>query len=229
LDESEWLKNNPLEMYKYARDRYENPDLFLTGALNASPERSEDGDGPFDYFDQISSRAWSLGDNSKIHSFVGAATLVDRQLGFLLNKQSSVAARDKDFLRGVVNAAVLPIFPTDVQHLNKTFAFCKTTGLTSEKVLGSVADGCFQTFKTLSDAVTSGPDAIRRSLLRLHAAGRIPILTRIKTRVSAKSGETNHLCPFFASNGKPFGCPFAEANQVDVHELCTQDPAHQER
>jgi predicted acylesterase/phospholipase RssA len=168
LEESESLKNTPEEMYKYAKDRYENPDLFLTGALNASPESAEGANGPFDYFNEISSRAWSLGDNSKIHSFVGAAVLVDRQLGFLVESGSAIHAHDRDFLRSVVNAAVLPVFPTDVHHLNKTFAFCKTAGLTNEKVLGSVADGCFQTFRTFTDAATSGSDVVKRSIARLQ-------------------------------------------------------------
>jgi hypothetical protein len=213
-------------MHQYAKDRHEIPDLFLTGALNASPERAERADGPFDYFNEISSRAWSLGDNSKIHSFVGAASLVDRQLGSLVDGAPSIDAHNNDFLRSVVNAAVLPVFPTDVKHLNKTFAFCKTTGLTKDKVLGSVADGCFRTFRTFTDAATSGSDVVKRSIARLKEVGRMPLLKKMPKQTLDDTNTLKSPCPFFLKDEVVFECPFGKAEQGDVYDLCVGDPAH---
>jgi hypothetical protein len=224
MEESELLTVR--QIHEYAKDRYDNPDLFLTGALNASPESAEGADEPFDYFHKIGPRAWSLGDNSKIHSFVGAASLVHRQLGFLVAQGPTDQAHDKDFLRRVVNAGVLPVFPTDVGHLNKTFAFCRTTGLTREKVLGSVADGCFQTFRTLTDAAASGSEAVKCSIARLQQVGRMPALKMMPKATFDDSKNLEYPCPFFLKDERAFECPFGQAKKVGVYDLCVADPAH---
>jgi hypothetical protein len=169
MDESERFNKNDAELFNYVKDRSENPDLFLTGALNARPEYASDGDEPRQYFHQIAPRAWSLGDNSKTHSFVGASNLVYKQLQSLVQAGKRKPLQ-RDFMRRIVNACVLPVFPTDKNHLNKTFAFCRTTGLENEKVLGSIADGCFQTFRTLMEVKESGSESVPRSITRLKNA-----------------------------------------------------------
>ncbi len=258
MDESEaWAKNHA-RMFDYVVERRDNPDLFLTGALNARPEYAEDRAGPFHYFNDIAARAWTLADNSKIQSFLGASHVIYQQFDNLANTGHSTGFKDPDFVRGLVNAGVLPVFPTDKDHLNKTFAFCKTTGMEGGKVLLSIADGCFQTFRTLIEAKTKGSVEVQRSIERLQQEERIPKLVAIKREdllVRLKKIASNiqqavteprksfftepvHLCPYFKINDETFECPFARAkreekdrekkNQSKVYELCSGDTTHRE-
>src|SRR5207245_6162818 len=55
------------------------------------------------------------------------------------------------FMDAMVPAAVLKIAPTDRDHINDTFAFCSATGVNKTRVGKSIADGCFQTLRSLCD------------------------------------------------------------------------------
>ena len=228
-DESQNFANNPAEMVHYIKDRYENPDLFLAGALNVNPEKFHNHDGPFTYFNQISARAVSLGNNSKIHSFINAAEVGHRQLGKLNNafqNGAKPAFRDPDFIRTYVNAAVLPVFPADTDHLNPTFAFCKSTGMESERLERSIADGCYQTFKAFSEPSTS--EAVAQSLSRLRAVGRIPEVTP-RPRPPKPPKKDDLTCPFFLHKGATFQCCFAGMDKTDIRRICDKDPMHKEK
>lgn len=248
MDESEaWAQaKSHKEMFNYVVARRDNPDLFLTGALNARPEYADDRAGPFHYFNDIAARAWTLADNSKIQSFLGASHVMYQQFDSLAKAAHPGGFKDPDFVRGLVNAGVLPVFPSDKDHLNKTFAFCRTTGMEGDKVLRSIADGCFQTFRTLIEANSKGSVEVKQSLKRLQEETRIPaleqrkredVLVRLK-RIAAEAPKTvadlrkmlaakpHHECPYFKMNGQTFECPFAEASQVSVFELCGKDTTH---
>ncbi|HYL78566.1 MAG TPA: patatin-like phospholipase family protein [Bryobacteraceae bacterium] len=238
MDESQdWSeKNNHAAMFDYVVARRDNPDLFLTGALNARPEYADDRAGPFHYFNDISARAWTLADNSKIEGFLNASHVIYRQFDKLVKTGRGTRFKDPDFVRGLVNAGVLPVFPSDKNHLNKTFAFCKTTGMAAEKVLGSIADGCFQTFRTLIRAKTKGSVEVKESLRRLQKEKRIPELEAIKpgTRLERLMNwarnlpknasdlrkvfaeERVDLCPYFTMRGEAFECPFARAKREEA-------------
>jgi predicted acylesterase/phospholipase RssA len=227
-EESQGFCGDLAQMKQYVADRHNNPDLFLTGALNANPEDDDRRDGPFDYFNEISARAVTLGDNSKIHSFAKSAQLANKQFRRFHCALNRVAPqfefKDPDFVRSYVNVTVLPVFPTDKAHLNPTFAFCKSTSMDPKVLLGSIGDGCFQTFRNLAKASgTAG--ALPRSLRRLHEVGRVPALAFAPAPAAHTSG---FLCPYFTKDAQAFECPFADAGHPNVYRLCHKDKAHRQ-
>jgi hypothetical protein len=164
---------------------------------------------------------------------------LDRQieeLAKLINKRKYTPV-DSDFVDGFVNAAVMPIFPADNDHLNGTFQFCKSLGLDREKVLRSVADGCYQTLKGLA-AARKGRNAasehVHRSMKALcikrkSSGEKIPLIQVQKNGQYLDYGD----CPFFISDGHTFVCPFAKEETVKayertrkVYEMCANDLAH---
>ncbi|MCE7960326.1 MAG: hypothetical protein DYH06_20690, partial [Acidobacteria bacterium ACB2] len=140
-------------------------------------------------------------------------------------------------LDGVVDAAVLPVFPAGPGHLNPTFAFSRTLGLSEARVARSVADGCFQTFSALLDASREDRSLRGRSVARLLALGRLPRLARREPYGGAPPGECPHFLMARAAAGTapgspvPFACPFHEAGGGAgttglVRRTCASDPAH---
>jgi len=209
-------------LHQYVIDRNDNPDLFLAGALDARSETAEDGDGPFDYFDEISARSKRLKDNSKIHSFVNAAHVGSRQLGELAGTNEAASFQDRNFVRAYVHSAVLPVFPSDAEHLNPTFAFCRSTGMKPARLASSIADGCFQTFQTLADARDYGSDSVRKSLDRVYDSR--PAIKQITSLALPVPGGNPGTCPFFHLAGKSFDCPFIGIDAKDIHTECRKRP-----
>ena len=139
--------------------RHREPDLFIVGSLNTEKTTRADK-GPNDVRDEsineIRKRATRLADNEKIYGLERAARRVDRQLSQVLpNDGAECIEEDKHIdtdgegtrervLNGIVNAAILPVFPRDLEHLNGTFQFCKSLGLRKERVRRSIANGCYE-------------------------------------------------------------------------------------
>src|SRR6202043_3139771 len=93
--------------------RHREPDLFLVGALNI--RQTEDEPDAYDSLRKIAARATSLEDNEKIYGMERAARQVDRQLAQLrasaLSSDADLPAEQEEFLNGIVNAAVMPVYP----------------------------------------------------------------------------------------------------------------------
>jgi hypothetical protein len=191
---------------EYLGERLAQPDLLLAGALNAVPERKEDARRNFDTIQAISDRASALQDNVKIRAFELASLRVYGQLQRFHRAAPATAQQTAlHHVDGVVNAAVLPVFPASVDHLNGTFAFCKAMNLDADRVCTSIADGCYQTLRALSreQAEASQEGGANRleekemlttkSVMALVREGRIPKLRRRKVILLIGGNK----CPFF--------------------------------
>jgi hypothetical protein len=169
----------------------------------------------------------------KIRAFERGTTRIHAQIERLLRAPAATTARlDPGFLNGIVDAGVLPIFPADDQHLNPTYAFCRTLGLTRERVLRSIANGCFQSFATLAD--------MQRPAEQSVAATSVQNLVRLKrlprVDVTANPAVQPPTCPYFRVDPVGAGawaavtCPFAASTAGDaslgVYETCTADALH---
>jgi predicted acylesterase/phospholipase RssA len=202
------------------RRRFEYPDLLIVGALNVNPEEDARANRRYKSVRQVAARAPALKENVKIRAFEMAARIVDSQMARILTDKKPARA---DFLDHVVNAGVLSVFPTSRDHLNKTFAFCASTGLEKRRVHRSIADGCFRTFRTLT-TTNSNSDLIGKALSGLRESGRVPNVSRRSGPLpKAKSG----ICPYYYLAGNDLKCPFAEVAETDVYKACRTDEAHQ--
>lgn len=219
----------PLE---FLATRHRSPDLFIAAALDVNPETSSPE--RFDDLFAIGDRAGSLKNNVKIRAFERGATRIHAQVERLLQAPPAASARlDPAFVNSIVDAGVLPIFPADDQHLNPTFAFCRTLGLTRERVLRSIANGCFQSLAALADAQRPAESSLAaksvRNLVRLKRIPRVGVTT---TRELLQPPT----CPYFRLDPASTGawtavtCPFAPVTAGDaplgVYEACTRDPLH---
>jgi len=199
--------------------RYREPDLFLTGALNV---RQTNDDEDYDSLRKIAARATSLEDNEKIYGMERTCRQIDRQLSRISTQPSHGApSRETErFLAGIVNAAVMPVFPADAEHLNGTYEFCGTMGMDVAKIRRSIADGCFQTLQGVARGQEAGPDSmVGRSLGALTAIGRVPRITFEHGR-----NTTGGACPFFRVNGNSVACPFY--GHETIYEVCVADGVH---
>jgi predicted acylesterase/phospholipase RssA len=213
------------------RRRYEHPDLFIAGSLEAGPETQPPA--AFDELRAIHQRAMALQQNVKIRAFEDASAKVNSQIGRLIAAAKQPNEEDSVFIDNIVNVAVLPVFPTDDNHLNKTFAFCASMGLRAERVQLSIADGCFQTLRALLEGQRRGPaDLAGRAVTTFTQARQIPVVDwstgapgagkfcpyfRLSTRQSESHEErqlTEHDHPV------PFTCPFAVAAEQEPADGC---------
>ena len=202
--------------------RHREPDLFLTGALNV--RQTENPAEAYDSLRKIAARATSLEDNEKIYGMERTCRQIDRQLGRLnrqpLPSDADLPAGREEFLNGIVNAAVMPVYPADADHLNGTYEFCGAMGMDVAKIRRSIADGCFQTMLAIARGQEQGPESMSgRSLGALTAMGRVPRITFEHGRV-----ESGAACPFFRVQGQPLPCPFRGLDSI--YETCGKDPVH---
>jgi predicted acylesterase/phospholipase RssA len=197
------------------RRRLDQPDLIIAGALDFVAERDERARQSFDSLGEVRSRAASLHHNSKIRAFELASQRIYGQLQRMRDgaDPATGTARAR-FIDSIVNAAVLPVFPASADHLNGTFAFCRSTGLDRARVSRSIADGCYQMFLALakeqeraeSPETEHAPARLAAKTVRvLTARGRV---CRVESNVDRT--VTDDLCPYFTRNGDRFQCPFSE-------------------
>ncbi len=203
--------------------RHREPDLFLVGALNI--RQKEDEPNAYDSLRKIAERAISLEDNEKIYGMERASQKIDRQLGQLLTDanpaDSALTGEQENFLNGIVNAAVLPVYPADQEHLNGTYEFCSAMGMDREKIRRSIADGCFQTMLGIARGQEQGPYSMTgRSIAILTAAGRVPRIVVEKLRAPKDYGR----CPYFKVDGQSIPCPFEGMH--GIYGTCREDLVH---
>jgi predicted acylesterase/phospholipase RssA len=218
--QEEYRRGSGRKAREFLQQRHAQPDLIIAGALDANPGPidGELGD-PF----SVARRAKTLQNNVKIRSFVRLAERVHGQAGALLDatKTDPVTAETERIMDALVTAGVLPVFPTDRDHLNPTFAFSASMGLKRARVLRSVADGCFQTLAAFAQApADAGP--LAAALRGLSA--RVPRMTFAAGR-RPRRGD----CPYFTNGGRPLRCPFArdDTRAMNVYAACAADARHQ--
>jgi predicted acylesterase/phospholipase RssA len=221
--------------------RYSQPDLFIAAALESAGDASADAEDIL----EINQRARSLKVNIKLNSFQRTSSLVDSQIERLLQFSAGKDLPEglPKFMDEAVPAGVLKIVPTDRKHLNSTFAFCSALGLRRDVVTTSIADGCFQTLKSLLPAQIDADPLLQRTVQSLQNDGKI---LRVLANDSKKVKADGIHCPFFQVNAQRFECPFVssarcykgDANQSDaekraavselrgVYKTCTGDGAH---
>jgi len=203
--------------------RHREPDLFLVGALNI--RQTEDEPDAYDSLRKIAARAISLEDNEKIYGMERAASQIDHQLGQLREEPGSgdvlLSKEQEEFLNGIVNAAVMPVYPADADHLNGTYEFCKAMGMDRNRIRRSIADGCFQTMLGVARAQEEGPYSMTgRSIAALTALGRVPKIAMERERSAKHYGR----CPYFRVEGQSIPCPFEGMH--GIYGTCREDPVH---
>jgi predicted acylesterase/phospholipase RssA len=236
-----WINNSKTDSLNALCMRVENPDLFITGSLDIT---ASENDAIFDNLVSIRKRAGTLQNNVKIKAFEDISCRISSHLTFLCRIASAhralVDPKLHDYLNGLVNAVLLPVYPTDAKHLNGTFQFCDSMGRDICVVNASMADGCFQTLKEV--AVALDPDTTSlcaRTVKNLAGKGRIPILEAAAERklvFERNPDGAGHYCPFFRAQQegrkKPekFVCPFSErAGSKPVFQSCVKDPEHEKQ
>jgi len=203
--------------------RHREPDLFVVGALNI--RQTDDEPDAYDSLRKIAERAISLEDNEKIYGMERAAAGIDRQLGQLREEHDSgdaaLAKEQEEFLNGIVNAAVMPVYPADADHLNGTYEFCAAMGMDRDKIRRSIADGCFQTMLGIARAQEEGPYSMTgRSIAALTALGRVPEIVIEREQSPKHYGR----CPYFRVAGQSIPCPFEGMH--GIYRTCGEDLVH---
>jgi predicted acylesterase/phospholipase RssA len=223
--------------------RLAHPDLLIAGALDPRAEEELDERAPINSIGQIHQRAASLKHNVKIREVEFATRRVYSQLLTLqANPPAWLQETGPTILDDVVNAGVMAVFPASRDHLNGTFAFCASTGLKRRRVQKSIADGCYQTLRTVAEHQARAQTAhaelgTSHKLLTTRAVDSLTKDGRIARVVATwDPARGPRFCPFFKMDGSRFECPFAldEYNKTPrtalvrgVHHECVGDPARQ--
>lgn len=212
-------ERTPLE---FLQQRLAQPDLLIAGALDPVPEHADGARGSFTSLGEIRGRASSLQHNIKIRAFQLTSQRIYSQLLRLEAVAPGLPGPAAPLAEGIVNAAVLPVFPASADHLNGTFAFCSSAGLDRRRVQKSIADGCYQTLLKLAteqeSARTAAPTDLAQSPRLLTAksvqflvgAGRIPSINLDMDLFTGRG-----ICPYFTKDSRRFDCPFVRATTGD--------------
>jgi len=227
------------EALKFLGERQREPDLIISAALDADPDTVAPED--LDTLSAIARRVRSLEKNVKSKSFARTSERIGALIDLLLQHPP---ARDDDefidFVDRTVPAGILQIVPTDKAHINPTFAFCRSVGMEKERVKRSIADGCFQTLRSIAAAQKGGEQfpMLESSVAALTNAGRVPPVAH----AGRPRDPGPHLCPFFdeslrvpekdgIARWEPVTCPFTAAaggNRAmrDIRHVCASDKEH---
>src|SRR5262249_56224253 len=81
-----------------------------------------------------------------------------------------------EYLNSLVNAVLMPVYPTGPDYLNGTFQFCNSLGRKLTVVNNSMGDGCFRTLKELAEAAGPGTSVRSKAVNALARQGRVPVL-----------------------------------------------------
>jgi len=205
------------ELERLLRARAANPDLLIAAGLNERPVSNENV-AAHTLFD-VRKRATTLSYDSKTRTFITSARKSIQILDDLGKANLiGLTGEQKAFLNGFVGGAVVNITPTDADHINPTFAFCRSLGLRAKRVQASIGDGCYRSLEEFSrnQHVRAKLTTIGNSIERNVQGDRDR---------SAGPGA----CPYFRKGGKPFACPFTLSNSSEarsVFEICRKDEAH---
>jgi hypothetical protein len=228
--------------------RNQSPDLFIAGSLEVDDDvRTESGAGAvqhdkskFETLVAIKNRASALQKNLKIKAYEELSEQVSEHFLFLEKLVNAQKARgmpiNSDYLNGLVNSVLLPVYPTDQAHLNGTFQFCSSLGRKLEVINQSMADGCFRTLREL--AIAFSPQAKPNRSKAVWGLAKtnpqsMPVLVHRRRDFGGHAASENgkYLCPFYAKleNEKrvEFPCPFSQSDHSAVlFETCINDRKH---
>jgi predicted acylesterase/phospholipase RssA len=208
---------NAREIQERVRDRSAHPNLIISAGLNATPVA--DTAVRTDTMFAVRDRATSLSYESKTSTFKtsGRKSLaILKEIGG--KNLTALDQRQLNFLNGFVAGAVVDITPTDADHINPTFAFCKSLGMRNKRIQSSIGDGCYRSLQQFSKN--------KHVQETLEAKGKL--VTWIAPAARPKQATTND-CPYFQIAKKPFACPFTQTNSSGangIYEVCKSDPAH---
>jgi len=108
------------------------------------PDASVQADTMFD----VQVRANSLSYESKTNTFTTSAKKSLESLRQIGDQDLNELNREElAFLNSYVAAEVIAITPTNREHINPTFAFCKSLDMRSARVHASIGDGCFRSLE----------------------------------------------------------------------------------
>jgi hypothetical protein len=132
----------------------DNRDIFIAAGLDADPDEKP---SEYDTLFKIRDRAKTLSTNSKLETFLGSAERAKNALQDIADSRNvanlrGMGAADVEFLARAISPAILKISPTDKDHINPTFAFCKSAGMDPDRVRRSIADGCFRTLTAFRES-----------------------------------------------------------------------------
>jgi predicted acylesterase/phospholipase RssA len=218
------FKPNLRDVLNRLRSRTEHRDVFIAAALDASPKPG----GEYDTLFRIYSRSRELAANSKADSFEKGSEQTREALEqivacsetFLRSISPEEHDLAADFLDRSINAAVLKVIPADKDHINPTFAFCRAMGMKQKTVATSIADGCFQSLRQLSQSWATDTT--------IHKAFENTLVAQ-ELRLDGKLPVGNKDCPFFVTDQGRLPCPFgaAKADHVrHIRDICAKDPVH---
>ncbi len=201
----------------------ENPD---TAKQEKHPNGARHEQTPvlYDSILKSAARARCLANNEKIYGLVRASEKVDRQLSQVESaakvgkerrtKDQAIDPNQETFLNGIVNAAILPIYPRDPEHLNGTFQFCTSLGLDRDRVRRSISNGCFEMLAELHRRQAE-PDSLVGRAIAANGLGRIEV---------RHSPASSPVCPYFQTGSGDLACPFHGADTI--HLVCSADETH---
>ena len=214
------------EALEFLKKRQEKPDLIIAAALDADPPDPESGE--FATLRSILERVDSLEKNVKSKAFAESSERVGLQIDELLQHPPSASKEYVEFVDSIVPAGVLQIVPTDKDHINGTFSFCRSVGMDKVRVQRSIADGCFQTMRAIALVQLGqhvGP-TLNRSVAGLTPR-RIPEITVTEPHECIEDKQ----CPFYSVAGTRLVCPFRDDRITDagvrkVRDVCANDWDH---
>jgi len=208
---------NAAELQTRVQERAASPNLIISAGLNEKP--MPDANVQSDTMFAVKDRATTLSYESKTSTFATSARKSVAILQEIGSKDlQALTDRQLEFVNGFVAGTVVSITPTDADHINPTFAFCKSLGMRTERIQASIGDGCYRSLQQFSQ----DPE-VRKKL-----GTNDNLVTSIPHAVRPAQLPTN-ACPYFHIGENFFTCPFTATSDSDakaVYNVCKRDPAH---
>jgi len=214
---------NTDDAVSFLKKRHERLHLFIVGAFDPDPAQT-----PFEPDSglvEIWNRSAVLRSNIKTRGVVDQSERVHSQIERLLRgTPAALASVPRRHLDLLLDGAVLSIFPSDEEHLNPTFAFCRTMGLDHDRILRSIANGCFRTLARIAEARQG--DGLVAKALQLDDGAMGRRVAEVAWRSQRGSAPE---CQYFTRDGRPFECPFMQAGSdaIEVRTTCVEDHQHE--
>jgi len=224
---------NASNALQFLGERQQHPALIISAALDANADvLPPDG---LRGLRSILRRVDSLQKNVKSKSFAETSERVGEQTEQLL-KMSKLPIHEEfiSFADSAVPAGVLQIIPTDTEHVNPTFAFCKSVGMERDRVQRSMADGCFQTMRSIVRVPETHKNGVLRTSVECLTGDRIP---RLRRSLAQDRSPGLLDCVYYqlfdqlSDRWVAVKCPFAAAAAGDmaitgVRTVCAKDVSH---
>jgi hypothetical protein len=206
---------SPPEVIARLKTRTGHRDIIIAAGLEAEPAAVSNYDTLF----KIAARAKSLSVNSKVETFVKAADRTQHILkGIASTDGSGLSPERARIADHAVTSTILKIVPADPEHINPTFAFCRSAGMDKNKLRRSIADGCFQSLRAFLQARNDPETRATFDLKKFR-----PLDYEFD-----KTGCA--ICPYFRFDDGPLECPFDGAGMADevrrIRQVCATDYVH---